>query len=225
MLLLVGRHLPGATPLEREGLVGALVPDVGDYPWVSAAVLLPGAPSSALDGELPQCVWTVDEHGPPSPGLHEHPDLAMPALGAELDTLDAAPDPEVLDDVPLQVAGALNDLAYEQDGPLEGVVAALPRGLVHAHGLRDAQGWTSVALVIDHEGDASVQFVATAPDARKRGLAARVIRHGLDAATARGCTTTTLQSSAQGLGLYERLGYRRLGVLRAWRPEPPDSNP
>jgi ribosomal protein S18 acetylase RimI-like enzyme len=223
MLLLVGRHVPGATPLERDGLVGALVPTVGDYPWVSAAVLMPGAPRSALAGELPRCVWATEEHGAPPPGLHEHPDLAMPALGAELASLDAAPDPEVVDDVPLDAAGALNDVAYEQDGPLESVVGALPAERVHAHGLRDETGWTSVTLIIDHEGDASIQFVATAPHARRRGYAARVIRHGLDAAAGRGCTTTTLQASAQGLGVYERMGYRRVGLLRAWRPEPPEA--
>lgn len=219
-LLLVGRHVPGATPLERDGLVGALVPEARDYPWVSAAVLLPGAPRSALDGELPACVWATPEHGEPPPGLDDHPRLAMPALAAELARLEVAPDPQVADGVPLRDVGALNDAAYEQDGPLEGVVGALPADRIHAHGIPDGSGWASVALVVDHEEDASVQFVATAPRARRLGLARRVVRHALAAAQVRGCVTTTLQASPDGLKLYEEMGYRRVGLLRAWRATP-----
>jgi GNAT superfamily N-acetyltransferase len=70
--------------------------------------------------------------------------------------------------------------------------------------------------VLDFDGNACVQFVATHPDARGQGLAIGLMRQALRAARERGCTTTTLESTKLGRPVYERLGYRPLGTLGMW---------
>jgi GNAT superfamily N-acetyltransferase len=67
------------------------------------------------------------------------------------------------------------------------------------------------------QGDTSgIYLVATHPEARGRGLGSLVMQ-GLHAdARARGCTVAVLQASAQGYGLYLRLGYRNLGHWTNW---------
>jgi GNAT superfamily N-acetyltransferase len=80
------------------------------------------------------------------------------------------------------------------------------------------QGGRAVAGGVSFEtGDtAGLYLVATHPEARRQGLASLVMQ-GLHAdARARGCAVAVLQASAQGHGLYQRLGYRDLGAWTSW---------
>jgi GNAT superfamily N-acetyltransferase len=80
------------------------------------------------------------------------------------------------------------------------------------------QGGRALAGGVSFErGDtAGLYLVATHPGARRQGLASLVMQ-GLHAdARARGCGVAVLQASAQGHGLYQRLGYRDLGAWRNW---------
>ena len=65
-------------------------------------------------------------------------------------------------------------------------------------------------LTADHEGDCSVWWVATAPDARGRGLASGLMRRALADGRERGARHPTLQATEVGRPVYERLGYRAL---------------
>jgi GNAT superfamily N-acetyltransferase len=60
---------------------------------------------------------------------------------------------------------------------------------------------------IANDGDCGIYLVATAPRQRGRGLATRLLAAALAEAAARGCATSTLQSSPQGRPIYEALGY------------------
>jgi GNAT superfamily N-acetyltransferase len=66
-----------------------------------------------------------------------------------------------------------------------------------------------------------VYLVATLPEARGRGLATALMSHALLEARERGCTTTSLQSSARGRPVYARLGYREIGVVQMWERRQP----
>jgi GNAT superfamily N-acetyltransferase len=77
--------------------------------------------------------------------------------------------------------------------------------------------------IFDHEGDATVEFVGTIPEARGRGLASLLMRRSLADARERGCVTTTLQATRMGHPVYSRLGYRDYGRVQMWerrRPSP-----
>lgn len=82
--------------------------------------------------------------------------------------------------------------------------------------VREAGRLLSVGLALDQDDTAGVYMVATHPDARRRGLGALVME-GLHAeALARGRAASVLQSSEEGVGMYQRVGYRHLGTWVNW---------
>jgi ribosomal protein S18 acetylase RimI-like enzyme len=77
---------------------------------------------------------------------------------------------------------------------------------------------------LHHEGDCAIWNVGTREAARGRGLATGLMRQAMRDAREAGCETTSLQATALGRPVYERLGYRALGPLDMWerrRPGPP----
>jgi GNAT superfamily N-acetyltransferase len=63
-------------------------------------------------------------------------------------------------------------------------------------------------------------LVATRPEHRGRGLSAELMRTALRSARAEGCSSTSLESSAQARSVYGRLGYRDLGEMQLWERAP-----
>ena len=114
--------------------------------------------------------------------------------------------------------GRVNDLAYGHR-PADGIAAALARppaelGLRIYQARSQSGGVGSVLGIIDTAApggggrDAGVVFVATDPEHGRRGLASALLRLALDDARERGCVTSSLQASAAGAAVYERVGYR-----------------
>jgi ribosomal protein S18 acetylase RimI-like enzyme len=69
------------------------------------------------------------------------------------------------------------------------------------------------------DGDAGlIGWVGTLPDYRRRGLGTLVTQAVTNEAFARGARIVVLQASPQGLPVYERLGYRTIGLERIWLP-------
>jgi ribosomal protein S18 acetylase RimI-like enzyme len=104
------------------------------------------------------------------------------------------------------------------------VYAALPYG---PHGrLRLFVGFIGgepVATVYVHlvEDCATVHYVVTRPEARRRGLGAAMTRRVLHEARAAGCRAAVLCASDLGRGIYERLGFREACRVSTyvWRPD------
>lgn len=72
----------------------------------------------------------------------------------------------------------------------------------------------STATVIELDGWLYVALVATEPDHMRHGYADAVMRHALaQAAAATGVTRTTLDATAMGAPVYERMGYAKTGEL------------
>lgn len=196
----------GAREVRVPGLVGARVPWAADNHWVDAAVAAVGA--DLVDP--PHCVWSTVVPD----GRVEVPDAAMPCMGLVLTDLDAAGE-DVPDTPSLAVVGELNDRAYGQADRLAPLLAAIDDPRVRSHGLRVDGAWACVAVTLRLGDDVSVQYVATDPAFRRRGLASRVLRAALSDARADGLQTATLQASADGRGVYERLGFRAVTTLHA----------
>ena len=76
-----------------------------------------------------------------------------------------------------------------------------------------AAAWVAI------DGEAGlVGWVGTLTDYRRRGLGALVTRAVTNEAFARGARIVVLQASPQGLPVYQRLGYRTIGLERIWLP-------
>ena len=107
--------------------------------------------------------------------------------------------------------GRINDLAYGYDAETGMAPAiAAPTGNIPIR-LYRARADGEVACVLgtlDTGDDAGVIFVATLPEMRGRGLASRLLTAALIEARERGIKTSSLQASALGSPIYERLGYR-----------------
>ena len=226
---------PGATVVDRDdGILALRCPVRPERSLVNSAVYEDPA---ALEAALPELAawydgagvqaWTVwvhagDEVGAATCARAGHVLDATPQLmWAPLDAMDpgAAPPPGVaLDSAPdWKTVGDVNDAAH-----------GLPRDhlSITLHGadpgacLRTAAlvgGEPVACAVVNRVGDdAHVLLVATLPAFRGRGLAAACIRAGLARARAAGATSTTLEATAAGRPVYERMGYRGLGALGMW---------
>lgn len=137
-----------------------------------------------------------------------------------LDELDLEPRTEL----DLAPAGAWDELVAVVDAGF-----GMPDGLSFAPafagtappGLRswvarvDGRAAACAASVV-HDGDVWFALVATLPEHRGRGLSTELMRTALRAARADGCTSTSLEASAQGRPVYARLGYRDLGETQLW---------
>jgi GNAT superfamily N-acetyltransferase len=63
------------------------------------------------------------------------------------------------------------------------------------------------SLVIDRGEIAGIYWVATLPDARRRGLGEAITWAAVHAGAAAGCAVASLQASAMGRPIYERMGF------------------
>jgi ribosomal protein S18 acetylase RimI-like enzyme len=225
--LLGGHAGPGAV-LERDGLVASVVPNAPESPTLNAAVAIEPDRVQTHLGELADRyamanvrrwgVWLDGGASRMSRALERAGMVvttASPGMGAELARLELAPETPKRAD--LATVGRINDLAYGNfDSRLERTLAPLPNGILHTY-RADLDGRAAaVAMAMHHDDDCGVSFVATLPQARRRGLATAVMRQALTHARANGCSTSTLQATDVGERLYENLGYRRLGLMQLW---------
>jgi len=226
--LLLGAHAGAGQTLEWDGLVASIVPNAPDSPTLNAAVALEADTAvqhvdhlARLYGNASVRRWGVWLDGGASLAAQALAQAgltvtaASPGMGAALTDLTVDGDePEPAD---LATVGRVNDMAYGNfDGRLERTLTPLPNGVLKGYRVDLDGSPAAVALALHHRDDCGVSFVATVPEARRLGLATKVMRQTLADAARSGCTTTTLQATDVGERLYLNLGYRRLCVMQLW---------
>jgi GNAT superfamily N-acetyltransferase len=230
--LLLGGNAGSGTILERDGLVASIVPSAPDSPTLNAAVAIePGEAPDALEELTTRYAnarvrrWGIWLDSGASAAAQRLARAGMvvtsasPGMGADLEDLPAATTAaeNEIAEADLATVGHVNDLAYgNYDGRLERTLAPLPNGVLTGYRADHEGRPASVALALHHDEDCGVSFVATIPQARRRGLARAVMREALATAHDQGCTSTTLQATDVGERLYESLGYRRLCAMQLW---------
>jgi GNAT superfamily N-acetyltransferase len=132
----------------------------------------------------------------------------------------------------LDLAELDNDTAQEQLGTAswpeyvhyEGLppdfLATADHQALHVLVIREACDIVAAALAYDSGSDCGIYNVGTIERARGRGLGTAVTLAQLHAARARGCRTASLQSTPMAQRLYARLGFRDLGQIREYVPQP-----
>jgi ribosomal protein S18 acetylase RimI-like enzyme len=227
---LIGRASPDARVFERGDVLAAIAPAAPDRSVVNSATY---GHAGELEATLPELAeayeeadvraWTVwvPHDDAEAVRVLEHAghglDADPAAMAMELSAFAAPPPPGLdLDPEPsVATVARLNDLAYANGGnDFECALQSAPG--MHCHVTRLDGQPACCAAANDHDGDCSITFVATIPEARGRGLAGRLLTHALHEARARGCTTTSLQATKMGQSLYARLGYRDLGPVQMW---------
>ncbi len=129
--------------------------------------------------------------------------------------------PDVPPAIPLEAPDTQEDLVALNAtawGEWSGLMDVWNQGRLPVHTLvaREAGRALACGFAQDVGDTAGVFMVATAPEARGRGLATEVMRGLLAGARARGMAASVLQSTPQGRGVYQRLGYRELGAWVSW---------
>jgi GNAT superfamily N-acetyltransferase len=229
---LVGRASDGAHLLERDGVLAAVVPACPERAVINSVVYEePGALAEAYDGiaeayaEI-RASWTVWVHH----GDHEAAELlarrghgldAEPeAMGRELRGIARPPDDALSD---WTAAGRLADLAAINDRSYQfgtdsfsRALARIPDGSAHIYTASEAGEPVACVMTVDCNRNADVEWVAVVPEARGQGLSGKLIAHALADAAERGAETTTLVATRLGRPVYDRLGYRSLGVFQMW---------
>jgi ribosomal protein S18 acetylase RimI-like enzyme len=227
--MLLGGQAAGGIVVEEHGVVASFVPAAPDSPTLNAAIAIePHLERRVLNTlrkryeEIGIRRWGVWTDGDKEGVVGALKDAGMrmtsssPGMGAAIGDLNlnghapAGPSD-------LATVGHVNDLAYgNPDGRLERTLAPLPEGLLRAYRADHRGRPASVALALHHGEDCGISFVATAPYARRHGLATDVMaRVALDARDA-GLTTTSLQATELGEKLYRALGYRRVSDMQLW---------
>jgi GNAT superfamily N-acetyltransferase len=229
--VLLGRHAMQGAVIELPGVVASIVPAAPDSPTLNAAVALdPEEAANALPEIAEQWrdarvsrwgIWLDGRAKRVARGLQKAGltlTASSPGMGVALDDIFI---PAHLNGrVPkadLATVGRINDLAYgNSDGRLERTLTPLPPHTLKGY-RADLNGHpAAAALAMHHGGDCGVSFVATIPEARRRGLGTLVMHGALQQARERGCTTTTLQATEAGRRLYDTLGYRSLCDMQLW---------
>ncbi|WP_163994007.1 GNAT family N-acetyltransferase [Pyxidicoccus caerfyrddinensis] len=130
--------------------------------------------------------------------------------------------PDVPPSIPLEVPETLRELVALNVavwGQWSGTLEVWNQGPpLPVHTLLACEAGRPLACGFSQDvGDtAGVFMVATAPEARGRGLASEVMRGLLAGARARGMKASVLQATPQAKGMYRRLGYRDLGGWVSW---------
>jgi len=217
--------------LYKDGLVASIVPSAPDSPALNAAVALDPYKAPPALSELRQtyakagvrrwAVWVDGGAREVTAELRRAGLIvasASPGMGAAIGRLDidlSLANPEPTGD--LRTVGRVNDQAYGNvDARLERTLTTLREDDLRAFRADLNGAPASVALALHHGEDCGVSFVATVPQARRRGLATQVMRAVLADAQKHRLTTITLQATEQGERLYAQLGLHRLGTMELW---------
>jgi GNAT superfamily N-acetyltransferase len=228
---LIGAGSPGARTLERDAVVAALVPVALDRSVVNAVVYeRPAALAAAYD----EIAAAYDEIGAKwTVWVHEGDAETVALLEGAGHVVDAAPVAMALDlaerppqrpELPdwtasgsLADVGAINDRAYPVGGDwFSRSLAGLPAGQLHVYVANRAGEPVGCCVTADTDSNSEVQMVAVVPEARGQGLSGKLVAHALADAVGRGCETSTLVATQLGRPVYEKLGFRPLGVLEMW---------
>jgi ribosomal protein S18 acetylase RimI-like enzyme len=227
---LLGHHSMQGAVFEGSGYVASVVPAAPESPTLNAIVALDPEQSAAALPELAARwraarirrwgVW-IDPAAKDVVRTLQRSGLSMtasaPGMGAVIDELPLPVHNGAVPRMDLPTVGHVNDLAYGNvDQRLERTLAPLPRGVLLGYGASLDGMPASVALALHTGEDCGFSFVATAPGARRRGLATLVMRGALIDARKQGLTTTTLQATDAGERLYRTLGFTRLCDMQLW---------
>jgi GNAT superfamily N-acetyltransferase len=233
---LCGSASEGAHTIERDGVLGAVVPAAPERAVANGVAYRRARDLEAAYDELADAYGRIGAKW----AVWVWPDDAAAAhfLEARGHVLDAQPAAMIhdLDGVERPAPGALPDWTAEGDfavvGPLNDRAYAFgtdsftralktrPSDAVHVYVARDEGEPVGCLLMTDHEGNTDVECVAVVPEARGRGISGNLLRHALADALDRGLETSTLVSTVMGYSTYERAGFRPLGRFSMWELRP-----
>ena len=198
----MGGASEGARPLERDGVLAALVPAAPERSVVNAALYRDADGLEAAYEEV--------------------------AMARRLDGVERAPAGALADWTAhgsLADVGEINDRSYTfGTDSFSRALRQLADGAAHVYVAREGGAAVGCLLVLDHEGNSEIQMVAVVPEARGGGITSKLLGHALADAAERGSETSTLIATPAGYPVYERAGFEPLERVSMWERRPAASS-
>lgn len=211
------------TVVRRDGLVAAVNPRLPERSLPNSVFV---RDAGVLEAHIDELMDTYDAAGVRASmvWVDDYDEESGIILGARLyvldDTLlrmgvelDAVTPPPADPSRPVEevAPAAVSDIV---DASFGGAIGAALAKAPSAFGYRIGD---DACLVCHDTGpDCGIYVVATRPEARRQGLATALVARALADAAGRGQTSSTLQASEAGAGLYRALGFRTVGALALW---------
>ncbi|GMH41540.1 hypothetical protein BSKO_09450 [Bryopsis sp. KO-2023] len=220
-LALVGEGVSPKSVVRRPDAVGARFDD-RLCPNYFNSVVVPSNTPPPVEDPGSHYVWTCADA---VAGRVADTDMVLPIMGVRLEdsTLNLDGAATNAEEPSLERIAAINFEAYcaSHDGD-----ALVARGIyfllsirdprVRVYGLRVEEEFVCVAITLRVGEDLHIDFLATEQNYRRRGLACSLIKSILVNGRREGMRTATLLATSDGLPVYERVGFRRVGVIRAY---------
>ncbi|CAM5544924.1 hypothetical protein SALBM311S_08210 [Streptomyces alboniger] len=228
---MLGHAAPDSRVWEGHGVKASVCPSAPDQPMVN--VVAATSDRALLDalgpietayrsaGVRSWWAWSED-HDDTNKQLEEagyRRNVVLPAMIIELDGL-TPPDLDGLDydaEADMPTLARVTETAHAAPSVTRALVRRPPALDVRIYAARHEGRVACVLATIDHthpEGnDCGIQFVGTLPEARRHGIASRLVSAAMADARARGCVTASGQSSLMGAHLYTDLGFRTVSHL------------
>jgi ribosomal protein S18 acetylase RimI-like enzyme len=216
---------PGAEVIETDGAAIAVFVHSPDCEFLNNAVLARGA------GDLGATLEVV-ERAYASRGVERYAvwvDESEAAAAREIETRGYRYDSSTrtmampiadlaeVDTSRLELIEPTLEQFWRVDG-LDGLVPNLSAERAHFYVCRLNGEDAAMLMAFDHDGDCGIYMVGTRPPARRRGLATTLSAHAVKQASARGCTTVSLQSTEMAESVYAGVGFRDLGRFDEYTP-------
>ncbi|HKH40637.1 MAG TPA: GNAT family N-acetyltransferase [Solirubrobacterales bacterium] len=227
----------GGSTLKRDGVLACIVPSSPERSVFNSVFYEDGKRLiAALDriaaayeeaGVRAWTVWVPQDDRETAAALEEAGHLldAEPrAMAMELSGLRAPePDPtiEIRAELDMPEVARLNEIAYGWAPGEFGAVADTPIPGTYAY-FASLEGETVGTVVVwDHGVNSDLDWVATLPETRGRGVSKQLTARALADARERGQVTTTLVATKLGRPVYHRVGYRDFGAIQMWECRKP----
>jgi GNAT superfamily N-acetyltransferase len=227
----------GGSTLKQAGILASIVPSSPERSVFNSVFYKEGKRLiAALDqiaagyeeaGVRAWTVWVPEDDRETAAALEEagHVLDAEPrAMAMELSALrEPEPNPalEIRAELDMPVVARLNEIAYGWAPGEFGAVADTPIPGTYAY-FASLEGETVGTVVVwDHGDNSDLDWVATLPEARGKGVSKQLTARALADARERGQITTTLVATKLGRPVYDRVGYRDFGAIQMWERRKP----
>lgn len=243
-LRMVAGASPGGRYHERAGVASAIVPAAPGDEFLNVSLLDGGSlhaltelrAAYAVAGVRAWSLWVYDN--PPETagalrreGFREA--ARLPAMVLDLRRWRAGHDLTAIDwdaDGSIGDVADVNASAYERPAiaaALQHPPSDLPTLAVYRARVDGTVAAVVCAMRHDHPqgADLGVAWVAVRRKAQRLGLGTKLVVAALRDAQRQGCTTSTLQASRAGQGLYRGIGYVTAGAVGVFQMEAEDARP
>jgi len=215
LLATMAIHSPDANLIRQPNAIGMKVGQLGRYSYMDAAVVPIDQTPPPHCPNLPHYLWS---HANEVDGRAWDNNMVLLGMGLDLKDFKAPQFvfPYQLIESGLETVGQMNECVYPNFSWFSQMITCLEDGRVATYGFKLGPNFVCVALTLLVDENLSIHAVTTANANRKQGLASQLVSQILAKAKDEGVRSATLHATQDGLALWEKLGFKKVGDLKGY---------